>query len=123
MIAEFAQRKLAAASRKAAVVAVVGASALTGAGLLTAAGWTVLAHHYSSVIASATVGDILLTPLVGMGLAKVFRRVKEPEPTAPPAVTFTQVMLAFTLATKLGETLIRLRTRENPIPEREPPNS
>lgn len=123
MIVEFAQRKLATARRKAAVVSAVGASALAGGGFLAAAVWTVLADHYGSAIASATVGALLLMPMAGMALAHMLRRVKEPEPAAFPAVTFAQVMLAFTIATRLGETLIRLRTRERPSPERTPPNS
>jgi hypothetical protein len=116
MIAKFAQRKLTAAGQKAAVIVAVSASALTGAGFLTAAGWTALSDHYGSAAASATVGGCLLTPLAGLGLAQVFRRVKEPEPIVPAAVTFAQVMLAFTLATRLGETLIRSRGNREPGP-------
>jgi hypothetical protein len=116
MIVEFARRKLAVAGRKAAVLVALGLSALVGGGFLIAAGWTALADHFGSAAASAVVGVILLTPVAGVGLAYIFRRVREkPEPrplqSTIQSVTLPEVMLAFTLATRLGETLVRLRRK------------
>jgi hypothetical protein len=115
MIAEFALRKLTAAGRKAEVVATLGAFGLAGAGFLTAAGWTVLARDFGSAAASAMVGAVLLIPPVGWGLVLALRRVgSTPRPVAPSVVTLAQVMLAFTLAARVGETLATLRGNRKP---------
>ncbi|WP_209427356.1 hypothetical protein [Pararhodobacter sp. SW119] len=66
-------------TRDIALAVIGGALLLVGLGFFLAAAWTLIAEHYSGLIASASIGGVFF----GVGLIVLALRRREPAPVLP----------------------------------------